>query len=222
MKLAHFDFENVFELSPGIVNVLVIEPENYFFKYCSEIQRQINGGEGCFVLSENDEILNLSKCAVFTESYWSFQVNERKVSSKLYSSLAEIAETKFLQDYRNICQQILEFLMKLNAESECPICFGDEVDMSLLFKMFGVDIEVGDTFLEKLLAFMRVQSILCGMQCFFFVNLKTFLTEKELKLLYHEVELMESCIFLIENTYKPKLPAEHVIIIDRDLCEILA
>lgn len=168
MKLAHFDFENVFELSPGIVNVLVIEPENYFYKYCSEIQRQINGGEGCFVLSENDEILNLSKCAVFAESYLSFQVNERKVSSKLYLSLAEIAETKFLQDYRNICQQILEFLMRLNAESECPICFGDEVDMSLLFKMFGVDIEVGDTFLEKLLAFMRVQSILCGMQCFFF------------------------------------------------------
>lgn len=174
------------------------------------------------VLSENDEILDISKCSAFTESYLPFQINDKKVSSKLYSALRDIAETNFLQDYRSICVQISSFISKLNAESDCPISCEEEIDMTALFKVLGVNIESGDTLLEKLLMYIRVKSCFLGIRCFFFVNLKTFLTAKELEMFYHEAELMEICIFLLENTFKPKLACERVVIIDNDLCEILA
>ena len=63
MKLAHFDFESIFNILPGEVNVLVLEGETEFFEYCSQLVRQISGGEGGFCLSYDDEILPISKYA---------------------------------------------------------------------------------------------------------------------------------------------------------------
>ena len=36
------------------VNILIIEPEDRFFDYCSELSGQIAGGEGNFILSQGD------------------------------------------------------------------------------------------------------------------------------------------------------------------------
>lgn len=111
---------------------------------------------------------------------------------------------------------------KLNAESDCPIDYNEESGVQELFKAFGVCVRKEETLLENLLLFVRAHAFLLKTRCFFFVNLKTVLTEKQLKDFYHETELAEICVFLLENTCKPKLPGETVTVIDRDLCEFLA
>ena len=51
MKLAHFDFENTFEIEAGGINVLVVESEEKFFGYCAELVGQIGGASGDFFVS---------------------------------------------------------------------------------------------------------------------------------------------------------------------------
>lgn len=222
MKLAHYDFDNVFDIVPEKVNILIIEPEDQFFDYCSELSGQIAGGEGNFILSQGDMGLRLDKSAVFLWDYLSLRARDKKITPKLYSSLQQIAENHFLAEYQNICMMFADFFAKLNAESDCPISYDEEGGMEALFKAFDVHIEEEEGLLEKLLLFVRLNVAYFKTKCFFFANLKTVLPERSLAMFYHEMQLNDVCIFLLENTQKPKLAGEVVTIIDRDLCEILA
>ena len=222
MKLAHFDFDNTFEISSDRVNVLVVEPEDIFFNYCRELLGQISGETGNFCLSEGDESLRLDKAGSFVWDYFSLQSNDKKLTAKLYSSLQQIAETHFLSEYQQILSLFADLFSKLNAESDCPISYDEEAGLPALFKSFDVKIEQENGLLEKLLLFVRLQTTFFKTKCFFFANLKTVLTEHSLMTFYHEMQLNDVCIFLLENSQKPKLPSEIVTIIDRDLCEIIA
>lgn len=221
MKLAHYDFENVFEISPNNINVLVVESEEIFFQYCSELFSQMAGEPGNFCLYEKEEFLRLDKVGTFVWDYFSLQINDKKLISKLYTSLQQVAETHYLREYQQICTLFAEFFAKLNAESECPISYDTESGLTALFKAFDVKIEQENTLLEKLLLYVRLQTTFLKTKCFFFVNLKTVLPEQALMSFYHEMQLNDICIFLLENTQKPKLPSETITVIDRDLCEIL-
>lgn len=221
MKLAHFDFESTFLLEVGKVNVLVIEKEQEFYSRCKEMYDQINGRDGGFCLSEGNNILPLSKMAVFFSDYLSLLINDKKNSAKLYSSLQKIVEQSFLYEYQEICAKISDLLQKLNAESECPIQFDGEDCLGGIFKSFGVGVADGDTLLEQLQTYIHINNVFFNTKCFFFMNLKTILSESNLCLLYHEAALLGVNIFLLENTIKPKLDGEVVTVIDRDLCEIV-
>lgn len=222
MILAHSDFENTFSIEPGKVNVLVVESEDRFFAYCRELYDQVSGGFGGFCLSEGETELVLSKSAVFISDYFSLQVNEKKAAAKLYHSLQEIAERNFMQEYQQICTLLAEFFRKLNAESDCPLEYDGDDCLCTLFKALGVRIAEEETFLQNILLYLRTARLFFKTKCFFFMNLKTVLTESELLALYHEAELNEFCIFLLESSQRTKLNGEIVTIIDRDLCEIIA
>ena len=222
MKLAHYDFDNAFEIAPGRVNVLIVEPEDKFFDYCTELYCQAAGGDGNFCLSQGGTDLRIDKTCVFVWDYMSLRAKDKKVTTKLYSSLQQIAETHFLAEYQNICVMFADFFSLFNAESDCPISYDEEGGLEALFKAFDVHIEEEDGLLEKLLLFVRLNVTFFKTKCFFFANLKTVLPERSLVAFYHEMQLNDVCIFLLENTQKPKLPGEIITIIDRDLCEILA
>lgn len=222
MKLAHFDFETVFDLTSNAVNVLVIESEEHFFRYYRELFSQINGEEGGFCLSEGENILKLSKTAICVDHYMSLQINDKRYLTKLYSALQQITETNFLRDYQQLCEAAADFFAKLNAESDCPLTYDDEGGVVSLLKAFDVHIEEESSLLEELLLWIRFYANFLHTKCFFFVNLKTVLPASSLSALYHEAALNDVCLFLLENTQREKLEMEVITILDRDLCEFLA
>lgn len=59
--LSHFDLEKPLELTPAVVNVLVVENENKFFDFCKEFALQSKGNSGNFVLFDGDTKLSLVK-----------------------------------------------------------------------------------------------------------------------------------------------------------------
>ncbi len=221
MKLAHYDLESVFSISPGRVNVLVVEDELQFFRYGTELIGQIAGADGNFCLSEEDETLPLSKAGAIIHDFFSWQGNERKSSAKLYRMLQEIAGQHCLTEYQELCAAFASFFAKLNSISDCPLDYEEDCGMEGLFKAFGVCLEAGETILEKLLFFIRAQRVFARTRCFFFIGLKTVLSERQLAQFYHEAELMEVPLFLLENVQKPCLESEIVTVIDRDLCEFV-
>lgn len=221
MNLSHYDFENVFLISHDIINVLVIEPQDKFFEYCDELNKQINGDSGNFVLSDGDSILNLSKTAFFVYDYFNFNINDKKILNKLYQSLSLLSDNKFYNEYHRLCADFVNLFQKMNTESDCSLEYEGEQVFTDILKTFGVKLSEDGDFLERLCEFIRVCSVFLNIKLFFFVNLKNVLTEKQLFLFYKEMALNGICVFLLENSEKPKLKDEKITIIDNDLCEIV-
>ena len=221
MNLVHCEIEQVFLLQPGIVNVLVVESERDFFRYCREFYGQTEGLSGNFCLSEGEKILNISKCCTMMTDFFDLPVQEKRFASRLYQQLQTIAEERCLSEYAQVCEAVHRFFARLNAESDCAIDYEAEQTWSGLFKAFGVKLAEGTDFPERLSACLRAHSMLLKTRCCGFVNLKTILSEEELLRLYHESELQEMSLFLFENTLRPALEGEKITLIDRDLCEIV-
>ena len=78
-----------------------------------------------------------------------------------------------------------------------------------------------NSLLDDILAYMKAVLILLNVRCFFFIGLKTVLTSSQIELFYREAELLQINVFLVENVMKEKLQRECVLVIDRDLCEII-
>lgn len=222
MKLVHYDLENSFDLSSNKVNILVLESEKQFFDFCEELINQYNGGDGRFCLSNGETTIPLSKAISIFSDYFSLNCNDKKLLNKLYASLKDTIEQKFILEYQEILQRLADLCEKLNSECDVSLDYGEE-DVTSLLKSYGVNfINDTSTLLSRLVNYMSILTSFSNIQCFVFFNLKTFLCENELLQLYKEAELNDICLFLIENTFKPKLPKEITVIVDRDLCEILA
>ncbi len=222
MKLVHYDLETSFDLSSDKVNVLVLESEKQFFNFCEELMNQYNGEDGRFCLSKGETIIPLSKAMSIVSDYFSLNCNDKKLVNKLYASLKDTVEQKFILEYQEILQRLANLCEKLNSECDVRLEYGEE-DVTNLLKSYGVKfIDDEPTLLSRLVNYMRILTSFSNVQCFVFINLKTFLCEDELLQLYKEAELNDIYLFLIENTFKRKLPQETTVIVDSDLCEILA
>jgi CRISPR type II-A-associated protein Csn2 len=222
MTLSHCDLETIFELNSGIINVLIVENESYFYKYCVELVKQINGEDGNFCLFNGDNKLSIAKTSVIFTEFFNISLNDKKVTTKLFAYLTELVNNKLIIEMTELKTLWAEIFAKLNAESDCQLDYDGGEDLTTLFKAFGVKIaDDDDSLLAKIVTFINIFSSLVKIKNFFFVNLKSFLSADDLKKLYHESQLNEVNLFLLESCERTVLEGEKITIIDKDLCEIV-
>jgi CRISPR type II-A-associated protein Csn2 len=222
MTLSHYDFETIFELNSQMVNILIVEREDYFYKYCAELNNQINGEDGNFCLFNGDNKLSLAKTSVIFTDFFNINLNDKKVTTKLFTYLTDVVNNKFVVEMMELHTLWANIFDKLNAESDCRLDYDGGEDLSSLFKVFGVKIaDDNDGLLNRLVSYINVVSSLMKIKNFFFVDLKSFLCGDDLKKLYHEARLNEVNLFLLESREREALKDEKIIIIDKDLCEIV-
>ena len=75
--------------------------------------------------------------------------------------------------------------------------------------------------LEKLLSYMKILSGLLEIRILCIVNLKTYLSEEQLKEVYQMAFYCKLQLLLIENREQSNLEGEKTYIIDRDRCLII-
>ncbi len=222
MKLSHYDFQNSFSLSSEHVNVLVIEEPSTFYKYLEELSAGVNLDEGNFCLSDKDKILKMGKYCAFVSDIFSLETESKKITNKLFADLKTLAETEYGELWYKLQTDIYSLFQKLNGESLCRLEFDEGNDATALFKAYNVRIFKDDSsLLERLTTFIRTGARYLGIKIFFFVNLKCFLSDGHLNLFYREAMLENVSLFLLENTLKDKKEQEKILVLDKDLCEII-
>ena len=221
MTLAHSDLTTVFNITPGCVNVLVVEPEDMFFNYAGQFVTQAESNVGEFCLAEDDKILNFAKQAIVVSDYFGLRQNDKKFLTKLCQRLADTAEAEIPREADEMKSCIFGFLDKLNALSDCAFQYDCDAPLMSVFKAFGVTLARDNSLLDDILAYVKAALMLLNIRCFFFIGLKAVLTSSQIELFYHEAELLQINVFLVENVMKEKLQRECVLVIDRDLCEII-
>ncbi len=200
----------------------IIESPELFSQYVQGLVKQYRGEEGDFVLSENGNIMEISKCMEIIFNPFDIDINSKKILNKLYLNLNKLAiqEEMYLQT-KEIMQRIAEYLLELEQESEHFLSFEQEFDMVAIFKAVGIKHEImEEDYFEKLVRYIKIVSQTLGIKIIVFVNIRSYLNDMKIEQLLKEMVYQEVQILLIENQERTCLKDTFRYIIDNDKCEI--
>ena len=221
MKAIYAKYGIELVLEENQVITLVVENPRVMSDMLRDIYRQVNGEEGGWILSENDKIFSLEKTGVLLDNPLTADCNEKKILTKLYKELSEQAKTSLYEECTQVNSHVVDFLEKLF--DTVPYHLGMELDMDIagLLKLYGVKIETdGADVLETLIDYLRAISSICNIHVVWILNLKQFLTEKQVGQLYEFCFYEKIYLINLEGQKNYTLKQEKCVIIDKDLCVI--
>lgn len=223
MRLAHAELTMIIDWPENRVPVLVIESPKRFRQLVWEIATQCEGGSGGFVLSQNWEPIPIAKtCELIREPMFT-TINDRHTAAALAKWLkTEMVSERLYVQTQDIRQRLATWLCALTEQSEEPLCWAGELDLTPVLKACGLAFEGDESDLpERILRRIRVGQTFLHKDCYIFVNLKRSLEAEELQALYQSAFYRKARLLLIENVYTPiDKNYETAWIIDRDHCEI--
>lgn len=221
MKLVNSNYGLSIEMKEGITDILVIENPKCFADIVNDIFMQQNGDEGDFILSEDNKEIAIQKVLNIIINPFSLDFNEKRIVSKLYRDLTDVAMER-IQEYSEINYKIVNELERITSVAGYSgISYNFDFDWKSLFKLYDVRIENNyETLIEKLIEYVKISSILCNIKVIVFVNLKDMLIKSELDELYKTASSIKIQLILIESCEKIKEADEHIYIIDNDMCII--
>jgi len=223
VKLIHPKISYQIIFKENITNVIVIENPIIFRDFIEELIKQCSGEEGEFLLSENEDEIDISKNVELVIDYFALEFNQKKILTKVYNYLKTVSQQDNNYLKTNELQiEIFQYLEELISFSEYPLVHSAEVDIISIFKAAEIKLETNhETILEKLIEYINIVQEFCGISCIVFVNLKSYLTEEELKQLYTHASYKKVHIILLEGRLYNRIPdLEKIFILDEDLCEI--
>lgn len=221
MRLVNTEYNIDITFRENEVNVLSVENERAFSEIAQSLWQQANGSDGSFVLSEEDKILKIDSACRCIFNPFSLDCNERKIINKVYSEIEDNATDIFSIEHAKINKENYEFLEKLLATVPYPLVTNYEVGVAELLKLYDAKFELDcDTVAERIVEYMRICHKVLGVELFVYYNLKQYMTDEQLILLYEFVRYEKIHILIVEGNPTRKVEGERHCIIDRDLCII--
>ena len=136
----------------------------------------------------------------------------------------ELQENKITVITIENTEAYVDFLMNLNEladNSSYALEFDLEFEISLLLKIFNMHLlNNAQGLLENIIEYIKAQSRICNIKNFFFINLKDYLNEKDIDMLYEFVRYEKVNLILAESHQSHVNLHEKRWILDRDRCII--
>lgn len=221
MKLVHREYGIEIELQENQIPVLVIEAPETFSVLIQELYRSKQGGEKKFLLSESDKLLNMGKSLELMVNPFAIDVNEKRIVQKLYQEIESQVQEQLVLETAEIHSKLISYLEEIVGKIAYPVTFDLEENVLGLMKTYNVRLEAESiTLLEKLVEYFELLHQLCRIEVIVCVNLKSYLSEAELRQLYEAMFYEKISLILLENTQREKVEGERICIMDRDGCII--
>lgn len=221
MKLVHAEYGIEIALKENQIPVLVIESPEKFSELIQELYLSKQGEEGKFLLSEADKLLNMGKFLELVVNPFAIDVNEKRIVQKLYQEMEAQVQEQLVLETAEIHSRLISYLEEIAGKVTYPVIFDLEQNVLGLMKTYNVRLETESiTMLEKLVEYFRLLHQLCRVEVIVCVNLKSYLSEVELRQLYETVFYEKLALILLENVQREKVDGERICIMDRDWCII--
>ena len=178
--------------------------------------------EGKFVLSDNDKELDMSKCVEIIGNPFMVDINSRKILGKLYSELEELSrKEQMFEKTMRLTSTVHEYILDLEQETNYILQFDNELEISALLKALGVmHEEIEDSFLERIVRYIKIAANVLKTKLFVFVNIRSYLLDTQMQELVKEISYQDIKVLFIENQERDCLEGGFRYIIDKDGCEI--
>lgn len=222
MKLVHPDYKYQIELYDGESIEIILENTRIFTYWISELNKQAKGESGKFVLSENGNIYKISEKLCCIVSPFDISLNQKVILNRLYMDIKhEIETTELLLQMSEIHNYMIKCIETILENTDYHIQYDDEQDIVSFLKYMNVKMEETEgCLLERLVDYIKIMSRLLYRKVVVIVNLKSYLSEDELKSLIQCAEYEKVSLILIESHTGYKIEDLKRYVIDDDLCEI--
>lgn len=198
---------------------LIVENKKLYRNIAEDLVNNLSIEDGNIIFSENNKLIVPEKEIFVFSDYFNFDIN-KFVLNKYLKELKSISENEFLNETIIIKEEIRNYINKL-INNDYPIRFGEEIDVSHIFKAFNVKFERNEDLLLNAIEWIKVLNEILAYNIFFFINLGSFFTNKELVEFSKFILYNDYRVVFLENFYRNKISDDDVlIIIDNDLCEI--
>ena len=204
MRLVFSGLENPLKLTAGETSVLQVENSALFARIVSSLQTGL-GHQAMepYSLWEDDGEVKPGNALMVVPDALNLPWDDRA----FMTTITKRVEREFLED-EDLRMQVEEAeraikmrLSRLNLGFNADLGFGLEWDFKryLKFLGFGAAPQEDRSFLDNLLNFLSFALDAGCRKTIVFVNLKTFLTENELQMLYDHVFFLKLSLLLLEN-----------------------
>lgn len=120
-----------------------------------QLQKQNQGEKGNFVLSKADTELNMKRDVELVLTPFSLDFADHRIQKRLFTELVKSAQNEemFLETQR-IIAELKKYIYQLEAVSGYELEQNEEIDLSALLKLMGVQTET-----EKRWGFWKINAI---------------------------------------------------------------
>ena len=220
MKLAYTCMQTVIDTDISEVNTLVVENSDYFRTFLQEIVNQINGESGGVTLSVNNAPVDIPKYLEVLDRFVPFDINKKSLLTKIMAALerASMNETN-LEPTQRLMAEIENWADTIAFSELCDIMC-TKVSASTILRAIGVElIDDYDSLGEKILDYMGLVREYDRDKLFLLVNLRSYLSSKDVELFLHDVLTRGFHVVLLDSHDYDRVLSERRIVVDADLCE---
>lgn len=108
MKIVKEQFECPIELEEGKIAVLILEKQEKFTDFVSELKEQLSDNDLGWILSDNGEILPFSKNIELIIDPFATDLNQKRILTKLYSVMGKsVVESEMMNEWRILYSSML-------------------------------------------------------------------------------------------------------------------
>lgn len=200
----------------------IIESPELFAEYVQELYMQCENDEGRFVLSEEENEINLSKVSEIIMNPLGLELNQKKIINKLYSELVKTSMSEVMYEKTaELTRYIANYIMDLEDNADYTVQFSDRLDVSILLKAMDVKYEeTEESLLEHLIRYIKLVVSLLNVRLIILVNIRSYLNDTQFDELIQEIKYKEIKVLFIENQGRGCAEGGMRYIIDKDGCEI--
>ena len=220
MILASPKWEHKILFDDGSITHLTIENPITFRKYVLELQSQLKGDDGSFVLSQDNAEVSISKNLAMLSDSICFEFDTRKINAKIVKDIIGMAcSGEYCKDVYPLISSIT--CMAENLVEAYPLNISyDDPTIESLGKMLSFHLEPEyDNSCDKLLEWMTINHDVLNIGNFIILNPELYFSEEELAVISSEASSSKHNVLFIDATCKYRY--DRNIIIDEDNCEIL-
>lgn len=222
MNLSFAKYGFYCEIKKEKINIISIEKPCVLTDLLSNLWNQFIGETGEVIISEQEREIQVNKSVDLIMNPFSVDCNDRRIINNLLKEVQSIAFEKYYEKCESVNREILLLLDEMLSGMPYDLDHILELDIIGLLKLYNLSvINDADSFLEKLINYMKVMHRVCQNEIFIFYGLRQFFDDKELEGLYQFIEYEHLICVIIEGQFLGKRNGlEECLIVDRDLCII--
>lgn len=224
MKLMYQDSILDFEIFHNKVTVISFEDRKVFRRMVTELDVQCDGGEGPWILNDNDKAFSIDKYSHIILNPLYVDVNSKTLLTKLQNQLSKEA-LLMTEEVADIVNRIHAFYYSLEFGYPLSIQHKLEIGTAELIKLGSFNFEFnrkGDVM--DLMSYIEVVDTLLSPMLYIMVNLDLVLNDDEINVFYQNIlsrQLRLVCL-TTGSLNKEKLDKSLIngYILDNDFCVI--
>lgn len=201
----------------------IVESPTLFYNIIKELKNQIDGFDGKFVLSDNNEPLEIKSSLRLVLDPIALDFNDKKIVTKIQDLLINQAiDEAHFDKTTQLIKDLEEYANTLGFDFDGEVSNKELITPSKLIKFLKFELDYSyDTFEEMILEYILTVNKYLGIDVFGFVNLFDYLESNQIESLIKEIKNNHISVFFLESHDSLRnFNSCTKIIIDSDFCQI--